>query len=132
MSSQGQGQHSHSGCPSSHKICTHVQARKGPISERGSEHGAPPLSEKLSAIDTCQQREICSTQWSLTVYVNHLRADPIPRSSWPCFCGGRGFHFILFCLNLLILVLIFIFFCFVLFSCCPEREPEHKGRWVGR
>lgn len=46
----------------------------------GSRHRVQPLTKKLSAIDTCWQRE---NEFSPVYSQAHFRAEPMPKSSWP-------------------------------------------------
>ena len=48
-----------------------VQTRQGPRAERGSGHRVPPLTKRVSAIDSFWQKKGQFLQWSFTAYINH-------------------------------------------------------------
>jgi hypothetical protein len=44
---------------------------KSPALRSRNGHKVQPIIKKLFAIDTCWEREIAFSQWSVTVYINH-------------------------------------------------------------
>lgn len=72
-------------CPTSpgHVIWSDLYRYKqdGVSALRGNGHGVPPLTKKLFALDSCQQRknQFSPTNNQLLVYQPHSRSDPMLR-----------------------------------------------------
>lgn len=120
----------------------------------GSKLRLPPLTRKLSATDTCLQREnLLSAVESRWVSGSHWRAGPTPSSKWPTQKEHNGIFVDVFvsfcfefCFNFCLLGLLLVYFhfgmcvcmclggvflvCFCFFVCWFSTEKEHKVGWV--